>query len=247
MVKNIKLFQNILVDSVFILYFGMLGLFEVSIYITFGQIIIRNLTMIVVAILWLIGMYSVYVYPKRNHKNYAVMNKNKILGMSCLLLAFEISCVQFFVQITLKTAGYISFIFQLLSLILLLYLSYYWYLVPLSKSIKKRRRTIILKVECGALMGALISGMINIGFENIFNIKILIMKVLIFTVFGMTCIAMTVIVVEGFITYYYLDKYSRQYRLYYKIPDSIWYFSKEEAEKRNDPVYPPRKKSVEEE
>ena len=52
---------------------------------------------------------------------------------------------------------------------------------------------------------------------------------------------------KSYLSYHYIAKYPRQYRLYYKIPDSIWYFSKEEAEKRNDPVYPPRKKSVEEE
>ena len=50
-----------------------------------------------------------------------------------------------------------------------------------------------------------------------------------------------------YLSYYYIDKYSRQYRLYYRIPDRVWYFSKEEAEKRNDPVYPPRRKKVSEE
>lgn len=244
--KNVLMYITPSLFTVFILL-------EIGVYITHPKNSMGKWVMILTGGLWLTGIFFMTIFPLFKHKNFASMYKNVILGTSGLLWAGGLSMAYPLTTTTLKNAGVISFGLQVASLIILICFFFYLGVTSKTKNIKNRKekeknKGAILKIsvlEGIVLIGALIAAEFHNNF--IFNFEYIFEKLIVFAVFWIAYL----VVVRGFfkmyLTFYYLEKYSRQYRLYYRIPDSVWYFSKEEAEKRNDPVYPPRRKKVSEE
>ena len=241
-----KIILIFMLPSLFIIFI----LLEIGIYITHPKNNIGKLIMVLVGSLWLIGLFFMIIFPLFKHKNFASMYKKIVLGTSGLLWAAGLSMA--YPLTTLKNAGVISFGLQVASLIILICFFFYLGVTSKTKNIKNRKekeknKGAILKIsvfEGIVLIGALIAAEFHNNF--ILNFEYIFEKLIVFAVFWIAYL----VVVRGFfkmyLTFYYLEKYSRQYRLYYRIPDSVWYFSKEEAEKRNDPVYPLRRKKVSE-
>ena len=193
---------------------------------------------------WILFMAN--IYPRFHHKNWAEMHKKMVPSMLGFFVSMLIPVFPFMKDDTIKTSGVISCIFQVLLVITCFVTCVYYFIYSPLHKIKENKIT--TKVEKSKLQKLLI-----------LNTCFLLLSVITGTVhyfksgngayidgFLLT-ILLLVIVIGGFLmfksylSYHYIAKYPRQYRLYYKIPDSIWYFSKEEAEKRNDPVYPPKK------
>ena len=209
--------------------------------------------MIIVGTLWLNGIFFLCIYPLFKHRNFAAMHKNKTLGGAFLLLGAGIGAGFNLFKNSLDNAGVVSFLLQIIILIIAFSLLVNLTVTPSMNKIEdkkkseKNKRLIsnVVKIEFLILSMALISALSYQHFKV--ELEDIIMKLIGLAIFGIAYLIGIQTIFKIYLTYYYLEKYSHQYRLYYRIPDSVWYFSKEEAEKRNDPVYPPRKKVSEEE
>ena len=248
--KVTKLLQKIILIFMLPSLFIIFILLEIGVYITYPKNNIGKLIMVLVGSLWLIGLFFMIIFPLFKHKNFASMYKKIVLGTSCLLWAIGLSMGYPTTIITLNNAGIVSFGLQVISIIILIcYLCVNLKIQNINNR-KERKKRNILKIsilEGLVLISALTTAIFHNNLNFIFDFEYVFKNIIIFSIFWIAYL----VVVQGFfkmyLTFYYLEKYSRQYRLYYRIPDSVWYFSKEEAEKRNDPVYPPRRKKVSEE
>ena len=197
---------------------------------------------------WTVFMAN--IYPRFHHKNWAEMHKKMVPSMLGFFLSGLIPLFPFFKDFALKNTGLVSVSFQI-SLIVVCFIisAYYFIILPLNKlknkslPLKKsKNKTLIILIVLALvfLSLSLITGTYHYLHFHKFNgeefmsgyLLTGLIIVMVIGGFGMF---------KSYLSYHYIAKYPRQYRLYYKIPDSIWYFSKEEAEKRNDPVYPPKK------
>ena len=244
--------QNIMVYNLPTFILILIG-FEFYIYETYSAESIKKIVMIIVGTLWLNGIFFLCIYHLFKHRNFAAMHKNKTLGGAFLLLGAGIGAGFNLLKNSFENAGVVSFLLQIIILIIAFSLLVNLTVTPSINKIedkkeqqkKKRLISNVVKIEfiilCMSLLSALSYQHFKVELEDI------IMKLISLAIFGTAYLIGIQTIFKIYLTYYYLEKYSRQYRLYYQIPDSVWYFSKEEAEKRNDPVYPPRRKKVSEE
>lgn len=229
-------------------------LFPMLTYITYP----KNIRVWMASLDFILFMWTIFmadIYPKFHHKNWAEMHKRMVpsmlgFGLSGLIVTFGIVK-----DIWVRNTGIISIIFQGILLVTCTLTSvYYFILLPLRQinegtlGLKEKNKTLIimLTVNLILLLLSFCSGTIHYLTHFKFEGEMFIMGFILPFIILAEIIG-GFVMFKSYLSYHYIAKYPRQYRLYYKIPDSIWYFSKEEAEKRNDPVYPPRKKSVEEE
>ena len=201
----------------------------------------------IIAMVWIIFMAD--IYPRFHHKNWAEMHKKMVPSFLCFELSILILAYGGVRDIWVKNTGQLSVIIQILLIILCLITSLYYFIkIPIKKlkngtlSIKENDKLLhfLLITDFFLLVFSFLSGtvyyMSHFNFDGETYMMSFILPLLI-----LMEIVISFLFFKSYLSYHYIAKYPRQYRLYYKIPDSIWYFSKEEAEKRNDPVYPPKK------
>ena len=206
---------------------------------------IKIFLLVLIGIIYTFGLVMMLFLRRKHYKNWVSMKKGVLVGLLIILFSIYIVILPVIIKLTLVFSGYQSLYLQLIILIMWTTSRY----IELKSVITKRKSKInkyLSKLMIALLILCIIVSLQYNG-EQIDNWLISFFGKIYFLLLSGAIVWAIFKYVRIYLSYYYIDKYSRQYRLYYRIPDSVWYFSKEEAEKRNDPVYPPRRKKVSEE
>ena len=205
---------------------------------------IKIFLLVLIGIIYTFGLVMMLFLRRKHYKNWVSMKKGVLVGLLIILFSIYIVILPVIIKLTLVFSGYQSLYLQLIILIMWTTSRY----IELKSVITKRKSKInkyLSKLMIALLILCIIVSLQYNG-EQIDNWLISFFGKIYFLLLSGAIVWAIFKYVRIYLSYYYIDKYSRQYRLYYRIPDSVWYFSKEEAEKRNDPVYPPRRKKVSE-
>lgn len=199
--------------------------------------------MIIVGFLYFFGVILMFLLRIFPHGNWVKVKKKVLIGFIWVFLATFFAIVPITIRWAFEIGGKKNFYIQIaiVGLSVLISIIKFASLFNTSKIIFNNLKKII-KIMILILFAVCLSLTLQRRGMNNFNLKEILVENYMFVYLCFAYSFLMYSVMRIYITYYYLDKYSRQYRLYYRIPDSIWYFSKEEAEKRNDSVYPPRRK-----
>ena len=218
---------------------------EILTYIMYSKNL-RLPMMVIVGFLYFFGIILMFLLKIFPRGNWVKDKKKKLIVFVWVFLAAFFAVVPVTIRWSLEIGGKANFYIQIAIVVVSV-------LVSIIKIVSLfNRRGIFKNLEKYLKIIILISFIVCLLFTiehreiNNFDLKEILAENFMFVYLGFAYSFLLYSVMRLYITYYYLEKYSRQYRLYYRIPDSVWYFSKEEAEKRNDPVYPPRRKKVSE-
>lgn len=183
------------------------------------------------------------LYPKLYHRNWADLNRKRIPGLLAVILIILIPLFPIMMDGMVKNAGKISIYFQISLWFTILITCYYYYIkMPLEtiKGTKEKKAgriwgnliildiilLIISAVSAGWYFsiyrepilrreGIYTSYELGVEFEGAFALSefIILIMLILFVQFKM------------YLTYYYMEKYNREYRELYKISDDFWFLN----------------------
>ena len=205
---------------------------------------IKNFLLIFIGIIYFFGISRLLFLRKKYYVNWVTVKRKTHPASLTILISVYTVMIPIGIKLTLIFAGYWSLYLQLIILGVWTIREF----VKLKSIISGRRNNIGKYINRVIIFLLIICIIISFQYtgEETSNFVVSLLGKIYFLLLSGCGVWVIFKIFRVYLSYYYIDKYSRQYRLYYRIPDSVWYFSKEEAEKRNDPVYPPRRKKVSE-